>query len=138
MLFPHWPFYLLLPEGFFHLIFLFILFSILDAFEPYFVFYLRLISNLKNQFNSFKIYLYSKIFERSLKITFSVFRPDLKTQASFVFLPQKFCGNSAKLSRKNFVNLMWLPTFYLDSWNYLRKNKYSKDKFYIQAILSVA
>ena len=30
---------------------------------------------------------------------------DLKTQASFVFLPGKFCGNSAKLSRKNFVNL---------------------------------
>ena len=27
----------------------------------------------------------------------------LKTQASFVFLPQKFCGNSAKLLRKSFV-----------------------------------
>ena len=40
---------------------------------------------------------------------------DLKTQASFVFLPQKFCGNSAKLSRKNFVNVMGLPTFYLHS-----------------------
>ena len=39
---------------------------------------------------------------------------DLKTQASFVFLPQKFCGN------------------------YLRKNKYRKAKFYIQEILSVA
>ena len=40
---------------------------------------------------------------------------DLKTQASFVFLPQKLCGNSAGVSRKNFVNLMGLPTFYLDS-----------------------
>ena len=46
---------------------------------------------------------------------------DLKTQASFVFLPQKFCGKSAKLSRKNFIILMGLPTFYLDSWYYLRK-----------------
>ena len=59
---------------------------------------------------------------------------DLKTQASFVFLPQKFCGNFAKLSRKNFVILMGLPTFYLDSWYYLWKNKYRKDKFYLQAI----
>ena len=41
--------------------------------------------------------------------------PDLKTQASFVFLPQKFCGNPAGISRKNFVNLMGLRTFYLDS-----------------------
>ena len=51
--------------------------------------------------------------------------------------PSKFCFYSAKLSQKNFVNLMGLPTFYLDSWNYLRKNKYKKDKFYIQAIFSV-
>ena len=46
---------------------------------------------------------------------------DLKTQVSFVFLPKKFCGNSAKLFgnspkllRKNFVNLIGLPTIYLD------------------------
>jgi len=45
--------------------------------------------------------------------------------------PSKFCFSSAKLSRKNFVNLMGLPTFYLDSWNYFRENKYRKDKFYI-------
>ena len=32
-----------------------------------------------------------------------------------LFLPQKFCGNPAGVSRKNFVNLMGLSTFYLDS-----------------------
>ena len=41
--------------------------------------------------------------------------PDLTTQASFVFLPQKFCGNPAGVSQKTFVNLKGLPTFYLDS-----------------------
>ena len=36
---------------------------------------------------------------------------DLKTQASFVFLPQKFCGNPTGIPQKNFVILMGLPTF---------------------------
>ena len=43
-----------------------------------------------------------------------------------------FRGNVAGIPRKNFVILMGLPTFYLDSWNYLRKiNKYRKDKFHL-------
>ena len=46
--------------------------------------------------------------------------------SKFCFFPPKFCGNPAGVSRKNFVSLMGLPTFYLDSWNYLRKNKYRK------------
>ena len=48
-----------------------------------------------------------------------------KTEESF------FCGNVAGIPRKNFVILIGLPTFYLDSWNYLRKNKYRKDKFHL-------
>ena len=58
--------------------------------------------------------------------------PDLKTQASFVFLLQKFCGNSAKLLRKNFVNFDGIANFLfgdLDSWNYLRKNNTEKINF---------
>ena len=31
--------------------------------------------------------------------------PDLKTQASFVFLPQKFCGNSAKLISYDLISI---------------------------------
>ena len=50
----------------------------------------------------------------NIKITLEP-HTDLKTKASFVFLPQKFCGNPAGNSRKNFVILMGLPTFYLDS-----------------------
>ena len=46
-----------------------------------------------------------------------------KPKKVFVFLPQKFCGNSAKLSRKN---LMGLPTFY---FNYLRKINTEKINF---------
>ena len=45
--------------------------------------------------------------------------------------PSKFCFSSAKVLRE------FRKTFYLDSWNYWRKNKYRKDKFYILAILSV-
>ena len=40
---------------------------------------------------------------------------DLKTQASFVFLPRISRGNPADDLRKSFVISMGLPTFFLDS-----------------------
>ena len=61
--------------------------------------------------------------ERTAKRLQTNSRPE---NPSFVFLSQKFCGNVAGIPRKNFAILMGLPTFYLDSWNYLRKNKYRK------------
>ena len=48
--------------------------------------------NLQFSFKVFTTFIYSIFAHESIFMIY----PALKTQASFVFLPQKFCGNSAE------------------------------------------
>ena len=54
---------------------------------------------------------------------------DLKTQGSVVFPLRATRGAPADGPRMNFVISMGLPSFFLDSWNCLRKNNYMNDQF---------